>query len=460
MSPNEFRKAGYETIDWIADYLADPRKYPVSSAMRPGDLVDALPASAPDEGEPAGRLLEDFRKLIVPACTLWNHPRFFAYFPNSASAAGILGELLTATLNMNGMLWKSSPAVTELEEVTLNWLRQWMGLPESFFGVIYDTASISSFHAIAAARQAADPEARKRGSRGNLTVYTSEQSHSSIEKAVIAAGLGQDNVRKIPVDEVFRMRVDLLEAAIRADLEAGRRPCAVVATAGTTSTTSVDPIAAIADMAQRYDLWFHVDAAYAGPAAMLPEFSERFAGLERADSIVTNPHKWLFTPTDLSAFFTRRPDVLREAFSLIPEYLRTADGPRARNLMDYGIQLGRRFRALKFWFVLRSLGREGITSMMRAQIRLAAGLAAQVQAHPRFELVAPALFSVVCLRYKGSNEQNHRLLDRVNQTHEAFLSHTVLNGRFVIRVGIGNMATSAADVERVWELIQNNARDL
>lgn len=460
MSPNEFRKAGYEAIDWIADYLADPRKYPVSPSMQPGELVDALPASAPDEGESAGQLLDDFRKLIVPACTIWNHPRFFAYFPNSAPAAGILGELLTATLNMNGMLWKSSPAVTELEEVTLNWLRQWMGLPESFFGVIYDTASISSFHAIAAARQAVDPETRQRGSRGNLTVYTSEQSHSSIEKAVIAAGLGQDNVRKIPVDELFRMRVDLLEEAVRADLEAGRKPCAVVATAGTTSTTSVDPIAAIADIAGRYGLWFHVDAAYAGPTAMLPEFSERFAGLERADSIVTNPHKWLFTPTDLSAFFTRRPDVLREAFSLIPEYLRTADGPRARNLMDYGIQLGRRFRALKFWFVLRSLGREGIASMIRNQVRLAGGLAERVQAHPQFELVAPALFSVVCLRYKGSDEQNRRLLDLVNQTHEAFLSHTVLNGRFVIRVGIGNMATSAEDVDRVWELLQANARSL
>ncbi|MCC7497113.1 MAG: aminotransferase class V-fold PLP-dependent enzyme [Bryobacterales bacterium] len=460
MTPNEFRQAGYEAIDWIAEWLADPRKYPVTPSMEPGELVDALPASAPEKGDAGSGLMEDFRELIVPACVHWNHPRFLAYFSNTAPAEGILGELLAAALNMNGMLWSSSPAVTELEEVAMSWLRQWLGLPEQFFGIIYDTASISSFHAIVAAREAADPEARQRGGRGDLAVYTSEQSHSSIEKAAIAAGLGQDNVRKIGVDDAFRMRADLLEEAVRADIAGGKKPCCVVATAGTTSTTSVDPIAAIAAIAERYGLWFHVDAAYAGPAAMLAEYGDCFAGLDRADSVVTNPHKWLFTPCDLSAFFTRKPEVLRQAFSLVPEYLRTDDAPRARNLMNYGIQLGRRFRALKLWFVLRSLGREGVSALLRGQIRMAAELAARVEAHPRFELAAPAPFSVVCLRYKGTDEQNRRLLEMVNRTHEAYLSHTVLRGRYVIRIAIGNMATSAEDINHAWELLQKTAANL
>ncbi|MCX6624105.1 MAG: pyridoxal-dependent decarboxylase [Acidobacteria bacterium] len=460
MSPNEFRKAGYAAVDWIADYLADPRQYPVTPSLQPGELVDALPKSAPDQGEPAERLLEDFRKQIVPACTIWNHPRFFAYFSISAPAAGILGELLAAALDMNGMLWKSSPAVTELEEVTMSWLRQWMELPESFFGIIYDTASVSSFHAIVAARQVADPEVRQRGSQGNLTLYTSEQSHSSIEKGAIAAGLGQDNVRKIGVDAAFRMRPDLLEEAIRKDLAAGKKPCCIVATTGTTSTTSVDPVAAIATLAERYGIWLHVDAAYGGAASILPEFRDRFAGIERADSIVINPHKWLFTPVDISVFYTRRPEVLRSAFSLVPEYLQTAEAPRAKNLMDYGIQLGRRFRALKFWFVLRSLGRDGISELLRRHIRMAGELAAKVEAHPQFELAAPAPFSVVCLRYKGSDDQNRLLLERVNATHEAFLAHTVLNGKLVIRVAIGNIETTQVDVDRVWELLRQQAAGL
>lgn len=460
MSPSEFRKAGYEAIDWIADYLEDPRKYPVTPSIRPGDLVDALPASAPDEGEPAANLLEDFRKLVVPACTIWNHPRFFAYFSISAPAAGILGELLTAALDMNGMLWQASPAVTELEEVTLSWLRQWLELPESFFGLIYDTASVSSFHAVVAARDAADPDARERGAQGNLTLYTSEQSHSSIEKAAIAAGLGHANVRRIGVDEAFRMRTDLLEAAIREDIAAGKKPCCVVATTGTTSTTSVDPVAEIVPIAERYGLWLHVDAAYGGNAAILPELRHRFAGIERADSIVVNPHKWLFTPVDISVFYTRRPEVVRRAFALVPEYLQTPEAPRAKNLMDYGIQLGRRFRALKFWFVLRSLGRNGISELLRGHIRLAGELAAKVEAHPLFELAAPTPFSVVCLRYKGTDEQNRLLTDRVNSTHEAFLATTKLNGKLVIRVAIGNIATNQGDIDRLWELLQKEAEAL
>jgi aromatic-L-amino-acid decarboxylase len=454
MTPDEFRHHGYEVVDWIAGYLADPGRYPVFPKVKPGELIDALPKCAPEQSEPAEKLLEDFRNLIVPGITHWNHPGFMAYFANTGSGPGILGEMLAAALNVNGMVWKTSPAATELEQVALGWLRQWLGLPDDFFGIIYDTASISSMHAIAAAREMADPEARIRGATGNLTLYTSEQAHSSIEKGAIAIGIGQRNVRKIPVDDVFRMRVDLLKEAVARDLGSGLRPFCIAATVGTTSTTSVDPVDRIADVAERYNLWLHVDAAYAGSAAILPEFHHILAGAGRADSLVTNPHKWLFTPSDLSAFYTRRPEVLRRAFSLVPEYLRTAEHPRAVNFMDYGVQLGRRFRALKLWFVLRNFGRAGVIRMIRNQISWAQELAAWIDNDSRFERPAPAPFSVVCFRLKGTNEENQRLLDRANASGEVFLSHTVLNGQYVLRLAIGNAATTRAHVERAWEILR------
>ena len=347
MSPEEFRRFAHESVDWIADYLSHPERYPVLPRIEPGQLADALPASGPDLGEPMDRLLEDFRRLVVPAITHWNHPGFMAYFANTAPGPGIIAELLAAALNANAMLWKTSPAATELEQVVLDWLRQWMGLPDGVFGIIYDTASTSSMHAIAAAREMADPEARTLGASRGLTLYCSEEAHSSIEKGAIAIGVGQQYVRKIPVDEEFRMRPAALEAAVEADIAAGLRPFCVVATVGTTSTTSIDPVPAIADIAARHRLWLHVDAAYAGSAAIVPEFRHILNGAERADSLVVNPHKWFFTPFDLSAFYTRRPDILRRAFSLVPEYLRTAQDGRAVNYMDYGVPLGRRFRALK-----------------------------------------------------------------------------------------------------------------
>jgi aromatic-L-amino-acid decarboxylase len=458
MSPEEFRRFAHEAVDWIAGYLADPERYPVLPKIRPGELVDALPGSGPEAGEPMERLLEDFRRLIVPGITHWNHPGFMAYFANTAPGPGIIGELLAASLNANAMLWRTSPAATELEQVVLDWLRQWMGLPSGLFGIIYDTASTSSMHAIAAAREMADPEARILGASRGLTLYTSEQAHSSIEKGAVSIGIGQRNVRKIPVDGEFRMRPEALAQAVETDVAAGLRPFCVVATVGTTSTTSIDPVPAIAEIAARHGLWLHVDAAYAGSAAIVPELRHILNGAEHADSLVVNPHKWLFTPVDLSAFYTRRPDILRRAFSLVPEYLRTVEDTRAVNYMDYGVPLGRRFRALKLWFVLRYFGHEKLAEMIRAQIAWAHELAEAVDADPCFERAAPAPFSVVCFRYKGTDDENRRLLETVNASGEFFLSHTVLHGKFTLHLAIGNMGTTRDHLMRAWEMIRGAVR--
>lgn len=457
MAPDEFRRAAHDVVDWMADYLNGIRDYPVMTSRQPGDLVDALPASAPVEGEPIDQILAGFRKHVVPDVTHWNHPRFFAYFSVSASGPGILGEMLTAALNVNGMLWKSCPATTELEQVTMSWLRQWLGLSKDWFGLIYDTASISTFHAIAAAREAAFPEIRTEGGNGDGVVYTSEHSHSSIEKGAIALGVGQKNVRRIVTDAQFRMRPDLLESAIQLDLQNGKKPFFVAATVGTTSTTSIDPVPAIADIAERYGLWLHIDGAFGGSACVVPEFRYFLDGAERADSLVTNPHKWMFTPIDISVLYTRRPDVLKRAFSLVPDYLKTAEDPRAVNLMDYGVQLGRRFRALKFWFVLRYFGYEGVCKIIRTHIRMAQELATWVEADSRFEIAAPHPMSLVCFRLKAGNEATKRLMDAVNSTGTAFLSHTVLNGNFVIRLAIGNIKTTREDIELTWKLLQDEA---
>jgi aromatic-L-amino-acid decarboxylase len=459
MNSEEFRRHGYQAVDWIAEYLENIRDYPVLAKVPPGELTESLPLSAPDRGEPMSAILEDFEKQIVPAITHWNHPRFFAYFSISGSMPGILAEFLAAALNVNGMLWKSSPAATELEQVTLGWLRQWLGLPPEFFGIIYDTASIATMHAIAAAREKADPESRTRGGRGDLVLYTSEQAHSSVEKGAITLGIGQDNVRKIGVDEEFRMRPDLLSEAIRQDRVAGRKPFCVVATVGTTSTSSIDPVEEIADIADAHGLWLHVDASYAGAAAVVPELQFILQGAERAHSFVMNPHKWLLTPVDLSAFYTREPETLKRAFSLVPEYLKTAEDPLAVNLMDYGVQLGRRFRALKLWFVMRYFGREGLADMIRNHIAYAQKFADLVRNDPNFEIAAPVPFSLVCFRFRGSDQQNRDLMDSINTSGLAFLSHTMLNGRTVLRLAIGNIATRWNDVEQVWDFLKRWAAD-
>lgn len=449
----DFRRAGHEAVDWIAQYMARLSDYPVLAQVKPGELFDALPRSGPQQGESFETILRDFDQVIMPAVTQWNHPRFFAYFACTGSTPAVLGEMLAAALNTNGLHWKTSPAVAELEQVTLDWLRQWMGLQEGWFGIVYDTASTSSMHAIACAREMVAPESRVNGSTPNLTLYTSEQSHSSIEKDGIAAGIGQSNVRKVPVDAEFRMRPEALAAMIEHDIAAGKRPFCVVATVGTTSSTSIDPVPQIADIAEKHGMWLHVDAAYAGVAAILPECRSVLNGVERAHSLVVNAHKWLLTPIDLSAFYTRRPDILRRAFSLVPEYLHLQDDPRAHNLMDYGVPLGHRFRALKFWYVLRYFGLERLQAMLRSHIQWARDFAALVDAHPDFERVAPVPFSVVCFRYKGTDDENKKILEEINATGRMFLSHTVLNGRVVIRMAIGNMATQWEDVKEAWNAL-------
>jgi aromatic-L-amino-acid decarboxylase len=405
-------------------------------------------------------ILRDFRELIVPGITHWNHPRFLAYFSISASGPGILGEMLAAALNVNHMLWKTSPAATELEQVTLAWLRQWLALPDEFFGIIHDTASTGTLHAILAAREAAFPSARFEGVPGGLTLYCSEHAHSSVDKSAMAAGTGLEHIRHVASDEEFRMRPDDLERAIQGDLTAGRKPFCVVATVGTTSTASVDPVKAIAEVARRYGLWLHVDAAYAGTAAILEEHRHILAGVDHADSVVVNPHKWLFTPVDLSVFYTRRPDVMRRAVSLAetPPYL--DPGKDGTNLAEYSLALGRRFRSLKLWFVLRSFGRRGVEEILRGHMRAAAEVSAKIERHPDFELSAPTLFSLVCFRLRGSDSRNQELLERVNASGQALLSSTVLRGQFVLRMAIGNAATTSGDVEAVWDLVQATAKTL
>ena len=459
MSPEEFRAAAHQTVDWIADYLRDSGQLAVTPAVKPGALIDLLPSAAPEQGEPMDAILKDFRDLIVPGITHWNHPRFLAYFAISASGPGILGEMLAAALNVNHMLWKTSPAATELEQVTLAWLRQWLGLPDNFFGIIHDTASTGTLHAILAAREQAAPEIRRTGQSPVLTLYASEHAHSSVDKSALALGVGFANVRHVPADSHFRMQTGALAAMIEEDLAAGKKPFCVVATIGTTSAASVDPLPEIAAIAQRYGLWLHVDAAYAGSAALLEEYRHILNGAELADSLVVNPHKWLFTPVDISVLYTRRPDVMRRAVSLedAPPYLTAADQDRAVNLADYSVALGRRFRSLKLWFVLRSFGRQGIAEVLRRHIRIAKEVAAQMAAHPRFELAAPVDFSLVCFRFRGSDADNRALLEKVNQSGEALLSGTTLNGRFVLRMAIGNLATGESDVQQAWELIQRSA---
>ena len=401
---SDFQSAAHQAVDWVTEYLRDTRRYPVAPNMSPGNLVDSLPRSAPEHGESFAAILRDFDTKIIPAVTHWNHPAFLAYFARTGSTPAIIAEMLAAALNTNGLHWDTSPALVELEQVALAWLGDWMGVPKDWFGIVYDTASTSSFHAICAAREMADPVSRLNGASGNLVLYTSEQSHSSIEKGAIAAGIGQRNVRKIPVDAEFRMKPDALASTIEQDRAAGKKPFCVVATVGTTSTTSVDPVAPIAEIAEKHGLWLHVDAAYAGAAAILPECRHILAGIERAHSLVMNPHKWLFTNIDLSALYTRRPDVLQRAFSLTPEYLRASDNPRAVHLMDFGVPLGHRFRALKLWFILRYFGREHLQQILRSHMDWAQRLARDIQADSRFEVVAPVPFSVVCFRYKGSDE--------------------------------------------------------
>ena len=429
-----FRDDGAATLEWVASYLERVRELPVRAQVEPGEIRSRLPASPPDAGEPFDSVLRDLDQILLPGLTHWQSPGFFAYFPTTASEPGILAELLIAGLNQVGILWRTSPALQELEELTLDWLAQLLGLPDGLHGHIEDTASTGTMTALAAARHVR-PRAR--------VVVCSEQAHSSVEKACRLLGLEH---RKIPVDADFRMRPDAL------DLEGA---CAVVATVGTTSTSSVDPVAAVADACERHGVWLHVDAAYAGSAAVCAELRHHFAGWERADSVVVNPHKWLFTPMDCSALWTRRPDDLRAAFSLVPEYLRVNE--EVASLSEFSPVLGRRFRALKLWAVLRCHGRQGLQELIRESIRLAALFEQWVRDEPGWKLASPRPFSLVCFRREGTDEENEALLERVNATGEVFLSHTKLNGRYVLRLAVGSARTTETDVRLAWEVIRREA---
>ena len=436
---SDFRADGAAALEWAARYLEGVRQLPVLSRVEPGAVRAALPAAPPDKPEPFAAVLQDLDDVLLPGITHWNHPRFFAYFAISGSEPGILAELLAATLNVNAMLWRTSPAATELEELVLDWVAQLMGLPDGLHGHIEDTASTSTLAALAAAREL----------RPGGVVLCSEQAHSSVEKAARILGL---EARKVAVDDEFRMRPDALAEALE-DAQVG----AVVATVGTTSTTSVDPVPEIADLAEQAGAWLHVDAAYAGSAMICEELRWALEGCERADSVVVNPHKWLFTPVDCSCLFSRRPEVLRRAFSLVPEYLRSDED--ATNLMDYGPALGRRFRALKLWAVIRCYGRSGLQERIREHVRLAQLFASWVEAEPGWEVVAPVPFSVVCFRREASDEENQAIVERANATGEVFFSPTVLRDRIVLRLAVGNLRTTAEDVERAWAVLREAAAD-
>ncbi len=475
MDPEAFRAAGHLVVDRLADYLASVERYAVLPAVEPGSLGPLFAASAPEEPEAIGAILDDYARLVEPNVTHWQHPGFMAYFATTASGPGILGEMLTAGIGSNAMLWRTSPVATELEMVVVGWLRQALGLPDSFDGLLTDTASTSSLIALGAAREAAGLDAAARGLAvrddiGRPRVYASAEAHSSIEKACMTLGLGREALVRVPVNERFELRVEDLEAAIARDRVAGHQPIAIVATLGTTSSTSVDPVAAMAEIAEREGLWLHVDTAYAGAVAIIPDRRAPFAGWERADSIVVNPHKWLFTPLDASLLLTRRMNRLRDAFSLVPEYLRTLDRDApVRDFNEYTPQLGRRFRALKLWIQLRWFGLAGLRRRLERHLELAQAFAAWVDAEPDWERLAPVPFSTICFRYAparladdpdGIDELNAALMDAVNRTGEVFLSHTRLNGRFAIRVAIGSLRTEPRHVSRAWELLRREAGTL
>jgi aromatic-L-amino-acid decarboxylase len=453
-STQEFRATAHRAVDWIADYFENIDSYPVLSRVQPGDVEKQF-ASAPSEtGKPYEVLFDEFLQKILPGITHWNHPSFFAYFSITGSQAGVIGEMLSAAINANGMLWKTSPALTELETLALRWLRDAMGLPSDLFGIINDTASINVFLALAAAREATGLDIRGLGMTGrdlpSLRVYCSEHAHSSVDKAALALGFGQSNILHIASDEQFRMRPEALAEAIARDRAAGARPCVIVATTGTTSTAAVDPVRAIGEIAKRENCWLHVDAAYAGSSTICPENRWIWDGIEYADSLVMNPHKWLFTQVDCSVLYTRRPEVLRETFSLIPEYLKTTDTAEI-NYMDYGLQLGRRFRALKLWLVMEHYGLEHLRDVIRGHIGFAERLSGELRKRDGVQVLSQS-FSVVVFRLR-SDDETMAALERMNTSGQLFVSHTKLRGHYAIRVAIGNGATEWGHVARILEYL-------
>jgi aromatic-L-amino-acid decarboxylase len=471
MHPDEFRRHAHEVVDWMADYLRDVGSLPITSDVAPGDIRRQLPPAPPLDAEPFAALFDDFRRVIVPGMTHWNHPGWFAYFPGNNSPPSILGEMLTATLGAQCMSWVTSPAATELEQVVMDWLRQMMDLPPGWVGAIQDTASTATLVALLTARErATDGGAGRHGlaaAGAPLTVYASREAHSSIDKAVKLAGYGLEQLRSIETDAAFALRPDALARALEADRAAGFRPACVVASVGTTSSTAIDPLVPIAELCRRHGAWLHVDAAYAGAAAIVPELRSLFEGMEQADSIVFNPHKWLLTNFDCTAYFVRDPAALLATFQATPEYLRTVYDADVVNFRDWGIQLGRRFRALKLWFVIRSYGVEGLRAIIRRHVALAQELAREVDANPEFELMAPVPFGLVCFRWcpSGRSEEeldglNARLMAAVNAGRERYLTHTRLGGRYAIRLVVGQRGTEREHVQAAWDSVRKAAREL
>jgi aromatic-L-amino-acid decarboxylase len=470
MQPDEFRREAHRLVDWMADYLRDVAGRRIVPDVKPGDLRRGLPAAPPEHGEPFDRIFDDFDRLVMPGMTHWNHPGWFAYFPANHSPPSILAEMLTATLGAQCMSWQTSPAATELEQVTMAWLARMLELPDGFTGVIQDTASTATLVALISARERAGGYAGGRLGTGEappLRVYASAEAHSSVAKGVRLAGFGTAALRSIPTDGRFAMRADALREAMAQDAAEGLVPACVVATVGTTSSTGLDPLRAIGEVCRIYGAWLHVDAAYAGTAAILPELHHILDGVELADSFVFNPHKWMLVNFDCTAYFVRDVDALLRVFALTPEFLKTTHDAEVVNFRDWGIQLGRRFRALKLWFVIRSYGVDGLREVIRRHIALAREFADWVEASPEFELLAPAPLGLVCFRHRppelapddpALDERNRRVLERVNASGRAFLTHTVLRGRFAIRLSVGQRCTEHSHVAEAWRLLQAAAR--
>ncbi len=467
MNKDEFRQWGYRFVDWLADYIENVGQYPVRPAIQPGDIKKRLPEEAPGQGEPMEAVFADFQEIVVPGMTHWQHPSWFAYFSANNSPPSVLAELLTAGMGAQCMIWETSPAAAEMEEVVLEWLRKLLGLPEGLSGVIQDTASTASLVALLTAReQVTEYESNRRGLQEPLLVYVSEEAHSSVEKGAKIAGFGKENIRKIPTDAAFAMIPEELEKALAADKDRGLQPACVVATIGTTSSSAIDPLEPIGRICRRHNVWLHVDAAYAGTAAILPEKRWIFEGAEHADSLVFNPHKWMLTNFDCSAYYVKDAGALIRTFEIHPEYLKTGVDAMVKNYRDWGIQLGRRFRALKLWFVLRSYGVEGIQAMVREHIRLAQLFKEWVEAHDLFEVMAPVPLSLVCFRLNDGRPEdeldrlNRDLLKRLNQTGRLLLTQTSLKGKYVIRMAIDSHTTREQHVRDAWGLIQETAAGL
>ena len=466
----EFRKQLHELADWIADYREKIGERPISRNVQPGEILSQLDRDAPEIGTPFEKIFTDINRVIVPGIAHWAHPQFMSYFGCTTTNPGILAEIITGALNVNAMTWRTAPAATELETLVLDWLRQWLQLPNEFTGVVYDTASISTMHALATAREQIAPNTRKLGLSGRdlprFRIYTSDQAHSSIEKGAIALGIGEDNVQRVPSDAEFRLEVAALRAMVERDVAEKFKPLAVIATVGTTSTANVDPVPEIAKICREHKMWLHIDGAYGAGLALLPECKSITAGWNEADSIVVNPHKMLFVPLDFSALYMRDIGRLRRLFTLSPEYVHLRDPDNTEiNYMDYGVQLGRRFRALKAWVVWRAFGREGIAARIRDHLRLANLLVDWIKADKRFELAAPVVMPVVCFRFVAADKDkidilNSEIVERINASGRGYITQTKLRGRTVMRIGLGNILTTEQHLRNVWQLIQRTAGEI